>query len=135
MGSTMPAFANRIRTEHVEVSGLRHDLSAWLTEYLGEGHDTAVCDIGLLLTELVANVVDHTASGFADVRVALDDGTAVIEVANEGPVSAVPPVERWEALVEGSRGRGLKLIRALCEQVEVDGDADRTQITCRYVIG
>lgn len=135
MGFTMSAFSSRIGARHVELSALREEAAVWLSQTLEESSDSTIADVSLVLTELAANVVDHTSSETVTVDLRVDDSSVTIEVSNDGPVSAVPPIGLWGEMAEGSRGRGLRLIRALCDDIAVTGDADRTCITCSYRVG
>jgi anti-sigma regulatory factor (Ser/Thr protein kinase) len=74
-------------------------------------------DAALLVTELVANVIDH-AGGAASltVELALSDRWLRISVADG---SSVLPVVR-ELSAERSRGRGLRVVRAIADRWGVE---------------
>ena len=134
MGFTVPAFSNRIGADHAELSALREEAALWLSQSLDESGDTTVADVSLVLTELAANVIDHTSSDSVDVELRVEDEWVTVVVLNSGPVDSVPPIDRWGELAEDLRGRGLRLIRALCDEIEVSGDDETTRICCRYPI-
>lgn len=56
----------------------------------------------------------------------------VLSVANPSPVAAIPPVAGWRAapgLTVG--GRGLGIVRRLCDDIELRGDDAQAVIVCR----
>ncbi len=125
----MVSLARSVPSDHASLSGLRQSVSTWLNEELGAV--SVVADTAVVLTELAANVIDHTDSPNIDVDLRLTAGHLTLHVANEGPMSEVPAVDMWGRLAEADRGRGLRLVRALCDEVLVDGDDHRTEIICR----
>jgi hypothetical protein len=53
-------------------------------------------------------------------------------VSNIGPAAAIPPVERWRpAPPQALSGRGLGIVRRLCDAVSVAQDGERAVVTCR----
>ncbi|HEV7727096.1 MAG TPA: ATP-binding protein [Modestobacter sp.] len=89
---------------------VREVLSAW-----GGPQDHQ--DAGLLVTELVADVVDHVdGDASLGLEVALSDGWLRIAVADS---SAIRPVVR-ELSGESTRGRGLQLVAAMAERWGVE---------------
>jgi anti-sigma regulatory factor (Ser/Thr protein kinase) len=90
-------------------------------------------DVQLVTSELVTNALVHGRAGWIDVEVAVDPTKDVIlSVTNTGPAGAIPPVAEWRsphALAPG--GRGLGIVRRLCDEVEVRGDADLATVVCR----
>jgi serine/threonine-protein kinase RsbW len=99
-------------------------------ETLGVTEDTRT-DIALALSEACANVVQHARSGVDyEVLATTCDGKCVIEVVNRGdrggapvPVGAAlgpPSAEPVPATAE--HGRGLKIIDAVVDNLELTGD-------------
>lgn len=127
--ATLSNFSGEFPATHLALSDVRQQVGAWLRER-GEGSDILIGDVEMVLTELAANVIDHTASAVLDITVELPGDLVTVEVSNAGPVSAVPPVEVWGQLSEGTRGRGLRIIRALCTAVVVTGNERQTRIRC-----
>lgn len=126
----MTSFAEDFPATHLQLSDVRRRVGAWMR---GQGHDEAsilVGDVELVITELAANVIDHTMSPWIRVAVELPGDRVTIEVAHHGSVHGVPAVEDWGELVEGSRGRGLRIVRALCNTIVVTGDLTRAHIRC-----
>ena len=87
---------------------------------------TADCraDIGLAVGEACANAVQHAGTG-ADyhVTVTIHDDRCVIDVVDDGvgPVPSDPP----EAGSDDESGRGLRIIRALSDVVELRSGSPR----------
>lgn len=131
MRGSLVSFSRRIPANHVALSELRQAVSAWLNAELDSAHPTVVADVALVLTELTANVVDHTDAAFVDVDLEVVGDRVTIEVRNEGTVYAIPPLQEWGGGSEGDRGRGLRLVAAFCDEVLIGGDEHRTRITCR----
>jgi serine/threonine-protein kinase RsbW len=75
-------------------------------------------DIGLAVGEACANAVEHAETG-ADyqVTVTIEDDRCVIDVVDEG--SGLETTERPEAGPYDEAGRGLRIIRALADAVEL----------------
>jgi serine/threonine-protein kinase RsbW len=99
-------------------------------ETLGVTEDTRT-DIALALGEACANVVQHAGPGMDyEVLATARDGKCVIEVVNSGD-RGEPPVSAGAALGSSSaepvpataeHGRGLKIIDALVDNLELTGD-------------
>lgn len=86
------------------------------------------------MTELAANVIDHTDSEWVQVAIDVGDGVVIVEVTQNSSVLSVPPVECWGLLEEGDRGRGLRIVRALSRHIEISGNDVRTSITCEIAV-
>jgi serine/threonine-protein kinase RsbW len=108
-------------------------------ETLGVTEDTRT-DIALALGEACANVVQHAGPGMDyEVLATARDGKCVIEVVNSGdrggpeaPVGAAlgpPSAEPVPAAAE--HGRGLKIIDAVVDNLELTGDG-RDGITVHF---
>ena len=130
----MTNFSEEFSATHQALSDVRQHVGSWLRDQ-GEESPILIGDVEMVLTELGANVVDHTPSTSIRVAVELPGDRITIEVANNGSAEAVPAVEDWGQLSEGTRGRGLRIIRALCTSVVVSGDATHTQIRCDIATG
>jgi anti-sigma regulatory factor (Ser/Thr protein kinase) len=91
-------------------------------------------DVRLVTSELVTNAIVHGRSaGAVDVEVALRPPAEVIlQVSNDGSVGAIPPVDEWRPAPPFARdGRGLGIVRRLCDAVEVRGDERVAIVVCR----
>ena len=100
-------------------------------ETLGVTEDTRT-DIALALGEACANVVQHAGSGVDyEVLATARDGKCVIEVVNSGGDRSEAPVPAGAALrppsaepvpAAAEHGRGLKIIDAVVDNLELTGD-------------
>ena len=75
-------------------------------------------DISLAVGEACANAVEHSTAGSAyEVTVTIQEDRCIIDVVDEGPgpVSLDPP----DAPLDAEHGRGLKIIHALADIVEL----------------
>jgi anti-sigma regulatory factor (Ser/Thr protein kinase) len=95
---------------------------------------TTIVDFELIVSELVANGVQHGDG--TPVVVTVDTGTAgwVAVSISSGVNGSVPPLdaETWTvADAEMRSGRGLGIVRRLADEVATALDAGRLTITCR----
>ncbi len=114
-----------------EVASARHQVAAFLYEW--SVPTTMVEDLELVTSELVTNAIVHPDPSHHGVRVEVEiDATVTIEVANHGHVGAIPPVRRWQpAPPSAVSGRGLGIVRRLCDEVDVRQDEDWAVVVCR----
>ena len=95
------------------------------------GQEELVEDVELVASELLTNAVEQSPT--VDVRaIVRRHGARVsLTVANRRSRSAPPPPDTWpEHDSTGERGRGLAIVAALSERVEVDDADGWTTITC-----
>lgn len=84
-------------------------------------------DIALALSEACANVILHAGPGDEyEVMARARDGRCVIEVVNKGHGQAVPPARPASepAAPTSEHGRGLSIIDAVTENLQLTGDGD-----------
>ena len=108
------------------LAGLRHMLRRWLRHH-GAGEDD-IFDITVACQEACANAVEHAyAPGTAAFAVdATHDGGAIeITVRDHG---------RWRPARGENRGRGLPLMEALMDVVDVEHTADGTVVVLRRAL-
>ncbi len=109
-----------------EVPAARALVRTWLAELGVTGDDAA--DLLLATGEAFANAVEH--SGATDVRLSLTtagDGQLTVEVEDSGS---------WRRpRIATSRGRGLSMMRALVDEVEVESDDEGTIVRLRHAVG
>lgn len=99
------------------------------------GHDDLVEDVELVASELLTNAVEQSPT--AHVRVVVRERRTMVSltVANRREHSAPPPPSTWhEHDLTGERGRGLAIVAALSERVEVDERDGWTIITCWWSV-
>lgn len=88
----------------------------------------------LVLTELAANVVDHTDSDWIDLAAAATATELVLEVSHDGDVADIPPIDTWDRIGPDTdhpdRGHGLRLIRRLTSWIEIDAADGSARVRC-----
>jgi serine phosphatase RsbU (regulator of sigma subunit)/anti-sigma regulatory factor (Ser/Thr protein kinase) len=107
--------------------GLRRMLGRWLTD-IGASEDEHF-DLTLAASEAAANAVEHAyGAQHATFRVEcrLSGGEVAIRVSDDG---------RWRTSRPYGRGRGLAIMRALVDSVELDRGEDGTTVTLRKRLG
>ena len=131
-------FEHRFSPNVAMVSVTRHLLHDWLTAQPID--ETAVDDVLVVATELCANAI--AASTGAERSIALrayaERDTLVVEVEDDGPGFEWPEWTDDEPPdLAMERGRGLFLVRALSDGVEMVRTEDRTIVRCvkRDVVG
>jgi anti-sigma regulatory factor (Ser/Thr protein kinase) len=112
------------------LSDVRHQLSAWLRS-AGVPQSLAA-DIVLAVNEACSNSVEHAYRG-------REPGTMRIEATRDGPHIHVRVTDSgsWKTppADPGTRGRGLLLMRALSDVVELDGTAEGTTVGMGFAFG
>ena len=106
---------------------MRPLLRRWLLVH-GAGEDE-IYDITVAVQEACANAVEHAyAPGAAtyDVEASVDDGVVSFVVRDHG---------RWRAPRGTHRGRGITMMRALMESVDVTHGDDGTVVVLRRALG
>jgi anti-sigma regulatory factor (Ser/Thr protein kinase) len=127
-----PASALLIEIEAIPVrlTDMRRRLTNWLSSAgVPEG---LAADIVLVVNEALSNCAEHAyrgrTPGTMRLEAELDDGHIQIKVADSGSWKT-PPAD------PGTRGRGILLMRALSEHVDVDGTAEGTTVGMRFAVG
>jgi PAS domain S-box-containing protein len=110
-----------------QLVNIRHRLAAWLRA--ADVPDVLAADIVLVVNEACTNSVEHAYRGHSVGTVRLDgeavDGEVRVRVADSGS---------WKtpAADPGNSGRGLPLIRAISDSVELDGTPTGTTIEITF---
>ena len=127
LGVTLrPVFARRLPAQPQRLAGLRRELRGWLAG-VGASYEE-VADVLLACGEACANAVEHAyqdgAGGELTVELALGgDRELRLRVADTGRWRAVP--------APGDRGRGLPLMHAVMDAVDVVRGRGGTVVTMR----
>ena len=102
-------------------------------ERLGVTPDTRT-DIALALSEACANVILHAAqTDEYEVVARATDGRCVIEVINSGgalpvPAARAPIGDAGTAALTAEHGRGLKIMDAVVDNLQLTGSGDSTTV-------
>ena len=115
----MPAKSEYLILARLALAGIAHEVPM---------SEAVLADLKLAVTEACGNAVRHAygdGHGVVRVRFVVDSGQIEIEVADEGtsggqPAQPVPPADA--TLLES--GMGLAIIRAIVDELEIDGAAD-----------
>jgi len=93
-----------------------------------------VDDLELVASELITNAIVHPRpipDGVVRVHVEVDHLVAMT-VANIGEARAIPPIEAWLPAAPGAlSGRGLGIVRRLCDDVAVEQRGELAVVSCR----
>lgn len=94
----------------------------------GLGRNDVTADLVLATSELVTNAFQHGSSSDVTVRVGIEGHTASVTVDNE-TVNGAPGDEDWTmAGPLEPDGRGLAIVRAVADRIDVRRDGDRLSI-------
>jgi len=120
-------FHTSLRAVPSELSRLRRMLGRWLRATQASAQE--IYDITIACGEASANAIEHAYGARPasfDVEGTLEDDCVVVRVRDYGT---------WRAPRGQHRGRGLKLIDALMEDVRISRRDDGTEVTMRRRIG
>ena len=115
-----------------EVAFSRHAVADFLIDC--EVPSVVVEDIELVASELITNAIIHPPTSAAEVvHVEVDVSDVVcIAVSNAGSAGEIPPVEHWRpAPTLAISGRGLGIVRRLCDTVSVQEINNRAVVSCQ----
>jgi PAS domain S-box-containing protein len=127
-----PGSALLIENEAIatRLTDVRRRLAEWLRSE--SVPDSLAADIVLVVNEACSNSVEHgyrgREPGTMRIEAAIDDRHVTVQVADSGSWKT-PPAD------PGMRGRGLLLMRALSDRVELDGTAEGTTVGMRFGFG
>ena len=105
----------------------RHALADWLQDLTPA---PTTDDVVLACSELCTNAVRHTGDEGFTVRAWMDDNRVVIEVENAGDFAGAPGRRPTLSSADFESGRGLFLVEALTDSLEVDQRDGRTVVRC-----
>ena len=107
----------------------RHRLRVWLDENVPELDRVARGDLEVAWSEACTNVIRHAygpVDATFEAMAARDGNVITLEVRDRG---------RWRPPRGQHGGRGMALMRNLCDEVSVDRRADGTTVTMRRTLG
>lgn len=97
--------------------------------------DGLVKDLELMSSELVTNAIEHGGGDEVDVIVACDGDRVHLSVTSRGNLDQVDPAATWTvADVDSLTGRGLGIVRALADRVNVSREAGALTITVERAV-
>jgi anti-sigma regulatory factor (Ser/Thr protein kinase) len=118
-----------LRARPADVSEARHAVASFLADH--GVSSIVVDDMELVTSELVTNAVVHGRRGSIGLEVDTE-GEIVVTVSNVGPARLIPPIDQWRAASPlAPSGRGLGIVRRLCDDVAVLEIDDTTVVVCR----
>jgi anti-sigma regulatory factor (Ser/Thr protein kinase) len=124
------ALVIEIEAIPARLSDVRRQLADWLRS--ASVPESVAEDIVLVVNEACSNSAEHAyrgqKPGTMAVQASLEDRHIHIRVADSGSWKT-PPID------PGTRGRGLLLMRALSEHVDLNGTAHGTTVGMRFAIG
>lgn len=102
------------------------------------GHAPAavVDDLALVTSELVTNAFEHGSPEPVALRVAVNAGSAAVTVTSRGDGERIPAVDQWAtATSEQLSGRGLGIVRAIADDIDVQRSSGSVTITVHRRFG
>ena len=96
--------------------------------------DDVAMEVELMASELVTNAIEHGTPGTLPISITTtrNDQQASITVASWGRSAGVGPVTEWQIAAQGqSTGRGLGIVRAIADEIEVVQSVENLTITAR----
>jgi serine/threonine-protein kinase RsbW len=116
-----------IGADPMQIALLRKDLRGWLTSHsVDEESAQAVL---LACSEAVANAIEHAyaaTKAAVELQADVSEGEVTVTVSDSG---------QWRPQRESPRGRGLGLMRALMDAVEVSSGQEGTTVELRRRLG
>ncbi len=127
-GSGM-AFSMSLRTDPEQLSAMRRRLRDWLSAGGVSGSEAA--EVVIAVGEACANSIEHayrfSPERFVVIEGIMGDGVVEIAVSDDG---------RWkDGSSDGDRGRGLGIMRALMDEMDVERSAAGTVVRLRKRVG
>jgi serine phosphatase RsbU (regulator of sigma subunit)/anti-sigma regulatory factor (Ser/Thr protein kinase) len=123
LGPAAERFHTSLKAEPAELSRLRRLLMRWLRATQASAQE--IYDITIACGEACANAIEHAYGARParfEVEGRLEDGDVVLRVRDYGS---------WRPPRASHRGRGLRLINALMEDVQVDRGEGGTEVRMR----
>jgi anti-sigma regulatory factor (Ser/Thr protein kinase) len=97
--------------------------------------DDLVADLELVMSELVTNAIEHGDGHMVDMAVACDGHDVQVSVTSHSGAGSVEPSDRWQVAEASSiTGRGLGIVRALADTIEVWHRSGQLQIVVQRAL-
>lgn len=117
-----PPLLMDVRADPGELAGVREAITDWIAPFVVRPEDA----LGVILAvcEAATNVVEHAYSGATPGRLGVaarldTDGVIRITVDDDG---------RWRTSTDTTGGRGIGLMRAVCDEVVIDSGSAGTRV-------
>jgi anti-sigma regulatory factor (Ser/Thr protein kinase) len=127
-----PALVLHVTTQIDQVAPTRRAVHEYLVTHAVPAR--VADDVRLVASELITNAIVHGGPATTvDVELAVrPPAEVVLQVSNDGSAGRIPPIEEWRpAPAHAPNGRGLGIVRRLCDAVEVRGDERVATVVCR----
>ena len=109
------------------ISVARRFVRSWVSSLRASAD--VVDDLALLASELVTNAIHHGDNGEVELTIDHDGSMVYMRVTSRGNVERLAPPSAWKvAGVDAVAGRGLGIVKALADSVEVRRHGDRVSI-------
>lgn len=118
------SFDRRYEGTTAVVNGVRYDIDSWLIEHAAD--DDTRSRAALVISELVSNAVQASPGRTFDLSARrISPRALILMVTNHAEMAQIPQRGDWgpeDLLAPG--GRGLAIIDALCDRVDITASAD-----------
>ena len=107
----------------------RRFIASWVAHLTSDR--TTIGDLELAVSELVTNAIEHGDNGEpVEIAVGLDGDLLTVSVTSHGNVTGLAPTSEWEvAGAEAIAGRGLGIVRAVVDRIDVTRRRDVVTVT------
>ncbi len=124
-------FHSRVDATSVAVAQSRAAFEGWLRNT--DAGESTVVELTVAFSELVANAVEASPGADQGIEAAAwtEDGSVVFSVANPIMPSAPPSTEPDFGDPLRTGGRGLLIVRAYTDTLEIEGDRETIAIRCQ----
>lgn len=120
-----------LQADLAEVSTARRFVRANLPDV----PDAVSADAQLITSEMVTNAIEHGVGGPVIVVVSRREHFVALTVESVGPAPGVGAVDEWKlAAADEITGRGLAIVRAIADDVEVIRSPGRLVITATLAV-
>jgi anti-sigma regulatory factor (Ser/Thr protein kinase) len=121
-------FAWHVGGDTGTIAAARHAFDAWLQGTPASAEERA--DLAVVISELASNAIEGASDGSGEIRATLRDGAVEVEATNR-VADAAEDALRWD-LDDPLRGggRGLLIVRAYTDSMEVHSTADQVIVRC-----